>query len=123
MEALPDHRRTIDDPFGWWGSKGDSGCLLAGARSGRVIRYIPVSRSASASLLPCPAGSAAWNRFHVTTVSSRRRFPMKAVILAGGLGTRISEETHLKPKPMIEIGGRPILWHVMKLWSIRVFCG
>jgi glucose-1-phosphate cytidylyltransferase len=41
---------------------------------------------------------------------------MKAVILAGGLGTRISEETHLKPKPMIEIGGRPILWHVMKLY-------
>ncbi|MBP2559947.1 glucose-1-phosphate cytidylyltransferase [Neorhizobium galegae] len=42
---------------------------------------------------------------------------MKAVILAGGLGTRISEETHLKPKPMIEIGGRPILWHIMKLYS------
>lgn len=42
---------------------------------------------------------------------------MKAVILAGGLGTRISEETHLKPKPMIEIGGMPILWHVMKLYS------
>ena len=42
---------------------------------------------------------------------------MKAVILAGGLGTRISEETHLKPKPMIEIGGRPILWHIMKLYA------
>jgi glucose-1-phosphate cytidylyltransferase len=42
---------------------------------------------------------------------------MKAVILAGGLGSRISEETHLKPKPMIEIGGRPILWHIMKLYS------
>jgi glucose-1-phosphate cytidylyltransferase len=42
---------------------------------------------------------------------------MKALILAGGLGTRISEETHLKPKPMIEIGGRPILWHIMKLYS------
>lgn len=42
---------------------------------------------------------------------------MKAIILAGGLGTRISEETHLKPKPMIEIGGRPILWHLMKLYS------
>ena len=39
---------------------------------------------------------------------------MKAVILAGGLGTRISEESHVKPKPMIEIGGRPILWHIMK---------
>jgi glucose-1-phosphate cytidylyltransferase len=42
---------------------------------------------------------------------------MKLVILAGGLGTRISEETHLKPKPMIEIGGRPILWHIMKIYS------
>jgi glucose-1-phosphate cytidylyltransferase len=42
---------------------------------------------------------------------------MKAVILAGGLGTRISEETHLKPKPMIEIGGKPILWHLMKVYS------
>jgi glucose-1-phosphate cytidylyltransferase len=42
---------------------------------------------------------------------------MKVVILAGGLGTRISEETHLKPKPMIEIGGKPVLWHVMKLYS------
>jgi glucose-1-phosphate cytidylyltransferase len=45
------------------------------------------------------------------------RISMKAVILAGGLGTRISEETHLKPKPMIEIGGRPILWHIMKMYS------
>ena len=42
---------------------------------------------------------------------------MKAVILAGGLGTRISEESHLKPKPMIEIGGYPILWHIMKMYS------
>ena len=42
---------------------------------------------------------------------------MKAVILAGGHGTRISEETHLKPKPMIEIGGRPILWHILKFYS------
>jgi len=42
---------------------------------------------------------------------------MKTVILAGGLGTRISEESHLKPKTMIEIGGRPILWHIMKLYS------
>jgi glucose-1-phosphate cytidylyltransferase len=42
---------------------------------------------------------------------------MKAVILAGGFGTRISEETDLKPKPMIEIGGKPILWHIMKLYS------
>ena len=42
---------------------------------------------------------------------------MKAVILAGGLGTRISEETHLKPKPMIEIGGGSVLWHIMKSYS------
>ena len=42
---------------------------------------------------------------------------MKAVILAGGLGTRISEESSLRPKPMIEIGGRPILWHIMKIYS------
>lgn len=44
---------------------------------------------------------------------------MKAIILAGGLGTRISEETHLKPKPMIEIGGKPILWHIMKIYSVH----
>jgi glucose-1-phosphate cytidylyltransferase len=42
---------------------------------------------------------------------------MKAVILAGGLGTRISEETHLRPKPMVEIGGKPVLWHIMKTFS------
>jgi glucose-1-phosphate cytidylyltransferase len=42
---------------------------------------------------------------------------MKAVILAGGYGTRISEETHLKPKPMVEIGGKPVLWHIMKIYS------
>ena len=42
---------------------------------------------------------------------------MKAVILAGGLGTRISEETQMRPKPMIEVGGRPLLWHIMKIYS------
>lgn len=42
---------------------------------------------------------------------------MKAIILAGGLGSRISEESHLRPKPMIEIGGKPILWHIMKIYS------
>jgi len=47
---------------------------------------------------------------------------MKVVILAGGLGTRISEETHLRPKPMIEIGGMPILWHIMKSYSHFGFC-
>lgn len=42
---------------------------------------------------------------------------MKVVLLAGGYGTRISEETSLKPKPMVEIGGKPILWHIMKMYS------
>ena len=42
---------------------------------------------------------------------------LKVVILAGGFGTRLSEETHLKPKPMVEIGGKPILWHIMKIYS------
>ena len=46
---------------------------------------------------------------------------MKVVILAGGLGTRISEESHLKPKPMVEIGERPILWHIMKIYSYYGF--
>ncbi|MEZ4223846.1 MAG: glucose-1-phosphate cytidylyltransferase [Polyangiaceae bacterium] len=49
---------------------------------------------------------------------------MKAVILAGGLGTRLSEETVLKPKPMVEVGGRPLLWHILKIyshWGIREF--
>jgi glucose-1-phosphate cytidylyltransferase len=44
---------------------------------------------------------------------------MKTVILAGGLGTRLSEETHLRPKPMIEIGGKPMLWHLMKIYSAQ----
>lgn len=54
---------------------------------------------------------------------------MKVVILAGGLGTRLSEETDVKPKPMVEIGGRPILWHIMKIYSahgindVIVCCG
>ncbi len=43
---------------------------------------------------------------------------MKAIILAGGLGTRLSEETTIKPKPMVEIGGYPILWHIMKIYSV-----
>ena len=42
---------------------------------------------------------------------------MKVVILAGGYGTRLTEETDIKPKPMVEIGGKPILWHIMKLYS------
>ena len=42
---------------------------------------------------------------------------MKLVILAGGLGTRIAEETHLRPKPMVDIGGMPLLWHLMKIYA------
>lgn len=51
------------------------------------------------------------------TIIFREGDKVKVVILAGGLGTRISEESHLKPKPMIEIGDRPILWHIMKIYS------
>ncbi|HMN32855.1 MAG: glucose-1-phosphate cytidylyltransferase [Chitinophagaceae bacterium] len=47
---------------------------------------------------------------------------MKVVIFAGGLGTRISEESHLKPKPMIEIGGKPILWHIMNIYAAHGYC-
>ena len=47
---------------------------------------------------------------------------MIAVILAGGLGTRLSEETHIRPKPMVEIGGRPIIWHIMKAYSAHGIC-
>lgn len=46
---------------------------------------------------------------------------MKTVVLCGGLGTRLAEETHLKPKPMVEIGGRPILWHIMKTYEVHGF--
>jgi glucose-1-phosphate cytidylyltransferase len=46
---------------------------------------------------------------------------MKVVLLAGGFGTRLSEETHLKPKPMVEIGGKPILWHIMKIYAAHGF--
>ncbi len=54
---------------------------------------------------------------YTKTMRRLKMSSMKAVILAGGLGTRISEETGLRPKPMIEIGGKPILWHIMKLYS------
>jgi glucose-1-phosphate cytidylyltransferase len=46
---------------------------------------------------------------------------MKVVILCGGLGTRLSEETHIKPKPMVEVGGRPIIWHIMKIYERHGF--
>jgi glucose-1-phosphate cytidylyltransferase len=55
--------------------------------------------------------------YHSKKVLHHNRHSMKAVILAGGLGTRLSEETQLKPKPMVEIGGKPILWHILKIYS------
>jgi glucose-1-phosphate cytidylyltransferase len=54
-------------------------------------------------------------------INFKRKKKMKVVILAGGLGTRISEETDLKPKPMVEIGEKPILWHIMKIYSFYGF--
>lgn len=59
-----------------------------------------------------------WSKTFTKARDSDRFFSMtKVVILAGGLGTRISEESQLRPKPMIEIGGRPILWHIMKIYT------
>ena len=46
--------------------------------------------------------------------------PMKVIIMCGGKGTRLREETAVKPKPMVEIGGRPILWHIMKIYDPRL---
>jgi glucose-1-phosphate cytidylyltransferase len=54
-------------------------------------------------------------------MDNRKNNHMKVVIFAGGLGTRISEESHLRPKPMIEIGGKPILWHIMKIYETQGF--
>src|SRR5712672_2751703 len=62
------------------------------------------------------ASARLWPRF-IRTRQAASEHAMKAVILAGGMGTRIAEESHLRPKPMIEIGGRPILWHIMKIYS------
>src|SRR4051812_34816488 len=53
----------------------------------------------------------------IRATKRRGRVGMKAVILAGGMGTRLSEETAVRPKPMVEIGGRPILWHILKIYS------
>ena len=54
---------------------------------------------------------------HIISHTESHLIEMKAVILAGGFGTRISEESHLRPKPMIEIGEQPILWHIMKMYT------
>src|SRR3954462_14383735 len=55
----------------------------------------------------------------ISFLQNERIRTVKAVILAGGLGTRISEETSIRPKPMVEIGGKPILWHIMKMYSVH----
>ena len=65
-------------------------------------------------LVPSGYDSRSLLRAPITLV---RHPPMKAVIFAGGLGTRISEETSIRPKPMVEIGGKPILWHILKMYS------
>ena len=57
------------------------------------------------------------DKSHIITTADTVTTPMKVVILAGGLGTRISEESSVRPKPMVEIGGKPILWHIMKIYS------
>src|SRR5438128_1839044 len=57
--------------------------------------------------------------YHVFHSHTGRFGAMKVVILAGGMGTRILEETQIRPKPMVEIGDRPILWHIMKLYSAQ----
>src|SRR6185437_4274569 len=69
-------------------------------------------RGAGISFLAQPSILALWPSGHRTS-----QVPMKAVILAGGLGTRISEETTVRPKPMIDIGGKPVLWHILKIYS------
>ena len=73
-----------------------------------IIHYFPIEEN----VIP-------WSESLLLEIKKRNNkgIFMKAVILAGGFGTRISEETQLKPKPMIEIGGKPILWHIMKIFS------
>src|SRR4051812_45708596 len=69
---------------------------------------------------PAAAGSLSLFGYTIASFSMKDKAELrriKAVILAGGLGTRISEETVARPKPMVEIGGRPVLWHVMKIYS------
>ena len=77
---------------------------------------IDLSRALSLSLGHDTQEVSCWD-FPFNTFYNDLIFTMKLVILAGGLGTRISEETAVRPKPMVEIGGKPILWHIMKLYS------
>src|SRR5207249_4520814 len=70
---------------------------------------IPIARRPLRHSDPDPSG-------HLT-IATPTMAPVQAVILCGGLGTRLSEETDLRPKPMVEIGGKPILWHIMKTYS------
>ena len=68
-------------------------------------------------LLPAPWCARQSEYGMMDKIISARGLMMKVVILAGGYGTRLSEETRIKPKPMVEIGHRPILWHIMKIYS------
>src|SRR3954467_10687652 len=84
----------------------------AGVRRRKRVRQVPRARSTRRS----SAGRHAAARCGVY-----RSARVKVVILAGGLGTRLAEETEIKPKPMVEIGGRPILWHILKHYSFYGF--
>jgi len=61
------------------------------------------------------------NKIRETSISACQENFVKVVMLCGGLGTRLREETEYRPKPMVEIGGRPILWHIMKLYAHQGF--
>ncbi len=94
-----------------------TGQVRARPAAGRAVR--PGAGSAGSLAAAYRVRGDRYRGGHAGGARSRRRGggSMKAVILAGGLGTRISEESHLRPKPMIEIGGKPILWHIMKMYS------
>lgn len=104
-------------------------CTQEGRQHGASCRNdVTVPRAVGATQQPRPPARAVLRNRRNWAVFGRRQGllapweldyaeRMKAVLLAGGLGTRISEESHLRPKPMIEIGGRPILWHIMKMYA------
>src|SRR6186713_2189757 len=80
-------------------------------------RWIPWSDNLSRWVYPIVTNNRPGSIALVLETRPLRSLNVKAVILAGGLGSRLSEETSLRPKPMVEIGGRPILWHIMKTYE------